>query len=256
MSTRKKSVLVIGAHIDDCECGECGGISLKFAKLGYEVFFLNTIGNLRGWSIARNKKDEKILLKEAHVAAGILGARKILLDYQNNCFYETDFRAVSDIAKVVGKVNPEIVLVLWPKDNHPDHVRTAKASLEALSYFNRFAGRKPAKVRLQEILAYEASSWQTEDFKPDFFINITEEMETVCRSMEAFKHLGEAVEYYIKEKKTKCASWGVQSGFKYAEGFKHLGPQFPLRSSLPDLFGQDLQPTGSYQYPWGSQYFI
>ena len=35
------AILVIGAHLDECEYG-AGGISRKFAKLGYEVAFLNT----------------------------------------------------------------------------------------------------------------------------------------------------------------------------------------------------------------------
>jgi len=137
---------------------ECGGISLKFVKLGYKVVFLNTIGDLQGWSIIKNKKDEKILTQEAYEAAKILGAYKILLKLQNNQFFNTDFNAVKEIAKVVKGVNPEIALIQWPKDNHPDHIRTARASLEALSYTNRFIGGKSVKINLKEILAYEASS--------------------------------------------------------------------------------------------------
>ena len=253
-SNRERTILVVGAHIDECECGECGGISLKFVELGYKVVFLNTIGNLKGWSIIRNKKDEKILIQEAHQAAEILGAHKILLNYQNNQFFDTDFNAIKEIAKVVKKINPQIALIHWPKDNHPDHVRTSKASLEALSYINRFAGGKPTKINLKEILAYEAGSWQTEDFKPDFFINISGEMETVCQSMRAFKHIG--TKLYIEDKKAQCRLWGMQSGFKYAEGFRHFGPYFPMQSILPDLFGKDFRVTGCLQYPWGSKYFI
>lgn len=245
-----KSVLVIGAHLDECECGECGGISLKFARLGYDLVFLNTIGNLKAWREA----DEKMLTKEAHKAAKVLGARKILLDYKNNSFYDVDGNAVMAIAKVVKKVNPEIALIHWPKDNHPDHVRTARASWEALAYFNRFAGGKPVKINLKEILAYEAGSWQTEDFKPDFFVNITREMRTACKAMQAFKHIGTGA--YIEDKKAQCRTWGIQSGFKYAEGFKHLGPLFPMQSILPKLFGKDFRPAGYLQYPTGNRYFL
>lgn len=249
----KKAVLVIGAHLDECECGECGGISLKFVKLGYKVVFLNTVGNLRSWSIVHNEEDEKILIREAYEAARILGARKIFLDYPNNCFPEGSFEAIIKIAQVAKEVNPEIALIHWPKDNHYDHVRTSKASLEALSQINRFGGGEPIKINLKEILAYEASSWQTEDFKPDFFIDISEEIETVFQAMGTFKHIG--TEGYIEDKKAQCRLWGIQSGFKYAEGFKHLGPYFPIQSLLPTLFGRSLKPTGYYGYPWGKQHF-
>ncbi|HOV21673.1 MAG TPA: PIG-L family deacetylase [bacterium] len=248
----KRNILVIGAHIDDCEGGSCAGISLKFIKLGYKVYFLNTIGNLKSWSIVKDKKTEEALIQEAYKAAEILGTHKILLKFQHNHLFDMDFNVIKEIAKVIKKINPEIILIPWPKDNHPDHVRTAKASLEAISYFNinsSLGGKTSIKVNLKEILAYEISSWQTENFKPDFFINITNEMEIVCQSMKAFKHIG--TKLYIKDKKAQCSLWGIQAEFKYAEGFKHLGPYFPINSILLALFGKDLRPAGFLQYPWG-----
>ena len=249
-----KSLLVIGAHLDECECGP-SGTSLKLAKLGYQVVFLNTVGNFRDWSIIHSEEDFEALTREAHEAAALLGARKVFLDYRNNCFPEGDFEARGKIAQVAKKVNPEIVLIHWPKDNHYDHVRTAKASLEALSSINRFAGGEPVDLNLKEIIAYEAGIWQTFGFEPDFYIDVTAEIETAFQSIRAFIHLGEMAEGYVEHKKAQCRLRGLQAGYEYAEAFEHLGPRFPVQSILPEILGDAFRPAGSNGYPWGKRYF-
>ncbi len=132
-------------------------------------------------------------------AAQVLSVGKSVLKYPDKCFPENDFEAISDIVKVVKELNPEIVFIQWVKDNHHDHVRTAKASLEALTYVNRFAAGKPIKLNLKEIYTYEAGITQTVGFEPDFYVNITEEMEKVFSSFRKFKVLGK--EPLVEEKR-------------------------------------------------------
>ena len=248
------AVLVIGAHLDECEYG-AGGISRKFAKLGWDVVFLNTIGEGYDVSIFGGDRGKfKTFRKQAMEAAEILGARKVVLGYSDNFFPENDFKAVIDIAKVIKKVNPQIVLIHWLKDRHYDHTRTARASLEALTNINRFAGGKPVELKLKEIYAYEAGLKQTFDFNPDFYVNVAEELEDVFKSLRAFKALGE--EPMVEEKKAQCRARGNQSRFQYAEAFKFIGPYAPLRSTLPELLGEDVKPAGSFMYPWGMRSYM
>ena len=248
------AILVIGAHLDECEYG-AGGISRKFAKLGHEVIFLNTVGTGHDVTIFRGDKDrEKAFLQQAIEAARVLGARKFILKYPDKCFPANDFQAISDIAKVVKDVNPQIVLIQWVKDHHHDHVRTAKASLEALTEINRFAGGKPIELNLKEIYAYEAGTTQTVGFEPDFYVNITEEIEEVFSSFRKFRALGE--EPLVDEKRVQARYRGMQSGLEYAEAFKFIGPWAPLKSLLPDLLGKDVRSAGSPLYPWGARDYL
>ena len=248
------AILVIGAHLDECEYG-AGGISRKFAKLGYGVTFLNTVGTDYDVTIFRaDKEKQKTFLQQAEEAAQVLGARKFVLKYPDKCFPANDLQVVSDIAKVVKEVNPQIVLIQWVKDHHHDHVRTARASLEALTEVNRFAGGKPVELDLKEIYAYEAGTTQTVDFEPDFYVNITEEIEEVFSSFRKFKALGD--EPLVDEKRVQARYRGMQSGFKYAEAFKFIGPWAPLKSLLADLFGKDVRPAGSTLYPWGARDYL
>jgi len=248
------AILVIGAHLDECEYG-AGGISRKFAKLGHEVAFLNTVGTGYDVTMFRGDKEkEKTFLQQAKKAAEILGARKLVLKYPDKYFPENDFQAISDIARVVKEVNPQIVLIQWVKDHHHDHVRTARASLEALTYINSFAGGEPIELNLKEIYAYEAGTIQTVDFEPDFYVNITEEVEEVFSSFRKFKVLGE--EPLVDQKRVQTRYRGKQSGFEYAEAFKFIGPRAPLKSLLPDLLGKDVRPAGSMLYPWGARDYL
>ena len=254
MTVQKRSALVIGAHFDDCECGSAAGTSAKLAKSGWRVVFLNTIGdNLEcGEAEARNIN----LAEESQRAAQVIGAEKIFLPYKHNSFMPEDRNAVAAVAKVIQSVNPEIIFVPWPHDNHYDHERTARAAMEALSYINRFAGGKPVEVRLKEILAYEISTWQTRDFAPDLFVNIDNEIESAINAIKTFSFLSkEAINQYVEEKRARSRSWGIGAGVSYAEGLKHLGPMFPVKSILPEIFGNDLISAGSTQYPWGKKFF-
>jgi LmbE family N-acetylglucosaminyl deacetylase len=254
MINEKRSALVIGAHFDDCECGSAAGTSIKLMKSGWRVVFLNTIGNHSAW--AGSKKQEEKLIEESHAAAQVIGAEKIFLNYKHNQFMPEDRDAVAAVAKVIQAVNPEIIFIPWPHDNHYDHARTASAAMEALSYINRFAGGKSIQINLKEILAYEISTWQTYDFAPDFFVNIDNEIESTLNAIRTFNFLGdEAMNQYVEEKRARSRIWGVGAGVSYAEGLKHLGPMFPVKSILPEIFGNDLIPAGSIQYPWGKKFF-
>ena len=245
--SEKRSALVIGAHLDDCECGSIAGVSCRLSKMGWRVVFLNTIDN---------SPPNEIATRHAHEAARLLGAEKIILPFSNNHFHPHDHEAVAAVAKVIQEVNPTIAFIPWPHDNHYDHARTAKAAMEALSYMNRFAGGTAVKPNLKEILAYEISSWQTRDFAPDFHVAIDQEIDAAVQAIRAFKTISEScLDYYVKEKLYRCQHWGLGCGRKYAEGLKHLGPQFPVRSMLPELFDEDLFPVGSVQYPWGGRFF-
>jgi len=248
------TILAIGAHLDECEYG-AGGISRKFAKLGHEVIFLNTVGT--GYDVTQfrgDKEKEKTFLQQAKEAAQALGARKFVLKYPDKYFPANDSQAVCDIARVVKEVNPQIALIQWVKDHHHDHVRTARTSLEALTFINRFAGGEPIELNLKEIYAYEAGTTQTIDFEPDFYVNITDEIEDVFDSFRKFKALGE--EPLVDEKRAQAKYRGVQSGFEYAEAFKFIGPWAPLKSLLPDLLGENVKPAGSPLYPWGAKDYL
>ncbi len=255
MSDNKPGALMIGAHLDDCEAG-LGGTSCRLAREGWKVVFLNTIGDVSALPAFQVKDKADEFHRQAVAAARLLGAEKICLNYQHNRLHPTDIRVTTDIAQVIQKVNPTLVFIPWPRDNHYDHVRTSYAAMEALSYVNRMAGGRPVELQLREILAYEISTWQTRDFTPDFYLDVGRDIDTALAAMNTFQVFNEdTLRHYTDDMRYRRQSWGVNAYCAYAEGFRHLGPLFPIRSLLPELFGGDLHVAGSIQYPWGGIHF-
>ncbi|MBP5641421.1 MAG: hypothetical protein J6X55_18240, partial [Victivallales bacterium] len=168
-----------------------------------------------------------------------------------------DRETIVKMAKIIRAVNPELVFIPWVRDNHYDHTNCARAALRAVSYMNITASdEERVKPNVTDIIAYEISSWQTRQFEPDFFVDITPEIDAAEASIRAFTQFSEAtLNFYAREKVTRCASWGVRAGCQYAEAYKYLGPSFPLKSPLANLLGDDLRPVGCLQYPWGGYLF-
>ena len=123
------TLLVIGAHFDDCECGSASGISAKLARRGWRVVFLNTIGDHSAWSFVGTKEREEQLLAESHAAARIIGAEKIFLPYRHNMFMPENRETVTAVARVIKELNPDLIFIPWPHDHHYDHARTAYVAM-------------------------------------------------------------------------------------------------------------------------------
>ncbi len=243
-----KSVLVVGAHYDDCEAGAVTGTILRFIEMGYQVVFLNTMAPVWGYLDNHSQEELEQLNAESRKAAAILGIEKITLDYASPPCPSADPELTRKIAGIYLDISPEFVFIPWPRDNHVDHERTARSAFAAICYPHRFVKSRP--VRLREIFAYHISPWQTVDFNPDFCIDVSRQMPTVDLAMNAFSALAGfgPIAHSVRR------IWGC-GHCEYAEGFIHLGPGFPMQSRIPQLFGDSFFAVGSGQYPWGGRYF-
>lgn len=240
----KKNVLIIGAHPDECEfC--CGGLTLFLVEKGYRVVFLNVVGDMSLWSTVGPEKN-KGSMKEAKEAAEILGAEKILLPYKTHEFTGDDFNSTREIVKVIQNVNPEIGIIHWVNDKWPDHKNVALSSFEALVQPNTFFENN-FKSNLKEIYAFEASLYQTFDFYPDFYIDISDKMGKIVESFSKFKAMGEGIIKGLeREKKANAISRVSEGSFykaEYAEAYKFLRYRPNEISILPQLLGDRFQMT-------------
>ena len=241
----QKTMLAIGAHMDDCQCGSVSGLSKKLANRGWRVVYLNTF--------APKLLEDAELAKIADASAACVGAENINLASPALYDISKDTATIKKMAEIIRGLNPELIFIPWVKDNHYDHTNSARAALMAISYMNIEAPpEERVKPNLTDIVAYEISSWQTRQFEPDFFIDITNEIDAAEASIRAFTQFSQAtLDYYAREKRARSASWGVRAGCAFAEGYKYIGPGFPLKSPLASILGDDLRPVGCLQYPWG-----
>ena len=197
------NILAIGAHPDDIEFG-CGGTLLKYVQQGHKVcIFVATEGSYGGDPQTRRNEQEE--------AARFIGAKEIFWGGLRDTEVVDNRQLILKIEEVIGRVNPDIVLLNYGEDVHQDHRALSQAGVSASRY-------------IKEVLFYEVPT--TQHFEPDIFIDIQEVMDKKLQLLQL--HASQVDRTQVKnltilESAQSCAYFrGYQGRVKYAEGFKAL----------------------------------
>lgn len=176
--TSKLDILAFGAHPDDVEAG-CGGLLVKAAKAGFKTGIVDlSLGELATNGTVGSRQ------KEAEEARKILKVKiRENLKLPNN-FFENSPKVQEKIIRLIRKYRPEMVLLPYWFDRHPDHQDVAKLVRPALftsglvKYKTGQAPHRP-KYLLFYLLWFE--------FKPSMVVDITEEWEEKVKALASYK---------------------------------------------------------------------
>jgi LmbE family N-acetylglucosaminyl deacetylase len=168
--TSPKNILIVTAHPDDWE-GCMGGTALLLSKQGYKI---NVLVASRG---ERGVKDEsgnkltdlteagRIREKEARDAIKLINGEINFMGKIDGDIY-ADKAGVDTVTYFLNKINPDIIFTMWGIDV-PDHAAVGNMALKALW--------QTGMIHSKEVYFMEAGRGvQTNQFIPDFYINITE----------------------------------------------------------------------------------
>ena len=204
-----KKALVLVAHADDESLG-AGGLIQKLVKAKWNVsvvFVSDGILTVRG-KIQNNKDD-------AELACKILGIKKPkFLGYQDQKF---DTYPIADMANSIMKLNldPDLIITHVETDLNLDH----RIVLELAKIIGR-PKSKPISILGCEI-PY-TSFWNARQFPANFFVDITNELETKIKAFAQYKN--EIMPYphpWSKRALRIVAEYhGIQSGHKFAEAYQ------------------------------------
>ena len=219
--------MAFGVHPDDVELG-CAGVLISEKKNGKKIAIVDlTQGELgtRGNAETRNE--------EATAAAKILNvdARENL--QMADGFFENNEINKRKIITVLRKYQPEIIFCNAPEDRHPDHGRSAAlveeaAFLSGLSKIETFLG---GELQTAWRPKFVFNFIQDRYLKPDFVIDVSDEMEQKIESVNAYKtqffnaENQDGPQTYISSPEflesvyARAAMFGKMIGVKYAEGF-------------------------------------
>ena len=219
--------MAFGVHPDDVELG-CAGVLISEKKNGKKIAIVDlTQGELgtRGNAETRNE--------EATTAAKILNvdARENL--QMADGFFENNEINKRKIIAVLRKYQPEIIFCNAPEDRHPDHGRSAAlveeaAFLSGLSKIETFLG---GELQTAWRPKFVFNFIQDRYLKPDFVIDVSDEMEQKIKSVNAYKtqffnaeNQGGPQTYisspeFLESVYARAAMFGKMIGVKYAEGF-------------------------------------
>ncbi len=196
-------ILAIGAHPDDIELG-CGGVLLKAAKSGHDVYMYTlTRGSASGDPAERTR--------EVIQSAKFIGAKDVMIDdFQDTKLSVTD-ELINHIESYIDKVCPDVIFTHSSGDVHHDHRAIGTATVEAARFYSN-------------ILSYEIPLTKT--FDPKVFYDITSVIDDKVRLIRIF--WTQSTKLYLKANAIKALAEyrALQSRFNttvnYVEAFEVL----------------------------------
>lgn len=238
----KLDVLAIAAHPDDIELS-CGGTIIKLAKQGRKVGIVDLTEGELG-----TRGTREIRAKEALNAARILGVsvRENLGIPDGNIENTVENRLL--LIRSIRRHKPEVLLLPFHTDRHPDHVNAHTLCREA--WF--FSGIDKMETHDNDIKQaahrprnyYSYMQWF--EFVPSFIVDVSDEYEQRLNAVKAFKsqfHDPSSTEKetvlstpeFLELIRTRLEYYGDRIGKKYGEPF--FSPSYV---PVVDLYSLDL----------------
>jgi len=224
-----KILLAISAHPDDAEFG-CGGTLFKFKEKGYSLYLIVATNGENGFKIEHKSRKERIKIRriEQLNAAKYLGIKNVFFLNYRDCYLRNDEKFRDEIAVIIKKVKPEIVMSFDPANktfdninlNHRDHRAIAEASFDAV-----FAARNryilPGKQHIVKTFYFYITN------KPNHYENITR---VIKNKIELAKcHRSQYYDDKTMEKWIKSHLSSYTKIYKYSEQFRVVQIMQPLR---------------------------
>jgi N-acetylglucosamine malate deacetylase 1 len=216
-AARKLNVVCVGGHPDDPESG-CGATLARYSSRGHKVTIIYLTRGEAGIPGKSHDEAAGIRTEEATKASRLLGAKPVFANQIDGATEVTNgrYEALNLLLKAQ---EPDLVFTHWPVDTHRDH---CAASLLTFQAWLR-AGRRFALIYF-EVLTGE----QTQQFSPNFYVDVTETWEK--KKEACFLHVSQRpAEFYGYHEEMERFR-GLEHGCKRAEAFvvHSKGPLPPL----------------------------
>jgi len=118
--------------------------NMRYHNSFHEVVLTDGEGGVDGWHPERTRQ---VRMKEAYAGAEIVGSRLHFLSYPDGGLSELPpwekTRLVKQLARKIEEIQPAILVVHPPKNDHPDHAHSFLLTIAALEIHARRGGRTP-----------------------------------------------------------------------------------------------------------------
>jgi LmbE family N-acetylglucosaminyl deacetylase len=216
VSTEKKHILVIGAHVGDVEI-TAGLLLAKYAAAGHRATVLHLTAGEKGNPAMDAAEYRKQRAREAQAAARKLGAENcIILDHPDGELH-ADRTTFHEMCDLVRKLRPDIVLTHWRGSFHRDHRAAYEITMEGCFLAALPGIQRPQPAHLVRGLYYVENWEDMEDYHPDLWVDTTDVFDMwtdACREHQLLR--GEISFDYLHFYKGLAAKRGAEVGVKYA----------------------------------------
>jgi bacillithiol biosynthesis deacetylase BshB1 len=172
-------VLAFGPHPDDLEIF-CGGTLIRLADLGHSTAAIDLT---RGEMASKGTPEERAV--EATAASRILGLRtRENLGLPDTGIDPRDRAQLEAAVSAIRRHRPEILLIPWVEDRHPDH-RAAGELLQAAAYYAGVGKFAPGLERFvpRQVLHYQLRH----RMPPSFVIDTTAAAERKMQAIACYQ---------------------------------------------------------------------
>jgi LmbE family N-acetylglucosaminyl deacetylase len=234
----RRRILAVGAHPDDVEI-LCAGTLARCRARGDEIIIcVATNGDMGSFS-KMPPELAAIRESEARTSAARHDAEFHWLGFPDEFLY-TDHEARMRFTRMIREARPDLILTHAPNDYHQDH-----RAVSELVFVSSFMSAVPhveagAPHHGQIAPIYYMDTLAGIDFLPTEYVDITEALDLkldMLRCHESqLEWLGDYNGIDIVEFTTTVARFrGLQSGVKYAEGFRRADawPRVTTERVLP-----------------------
>lgn len=203
-------IMVVGAHPDDAELMAGGAL----AKRPGGVIAVLTSGEL-----GHDRKPRDVLKeerrREAEEASRILKSNLVMLGFEDSKLSPC-WRAVSELASVIRRYKPALVVTHAPREYHPDHAAASAIVRRAV----HVAGLRNAEVdgpphTVKNVLL-AGVGW--------LYLDISSVIDTKLLAIRAHKSQIEWLGDLALVAEAQNRLWGMDIGVRYAERFHPLKP--------------------------------
>ncbi|HBH24244.1 MAG TPA: bacillithiol biosynthesis deacetylase BshB1 [Cytophagales bacterium] len=223
---QKLDILVIAAHPDDAELACAGTLALSAAQ-GKKTGIVDLTKGEMG-----TRGTPELRLKEANDSANILGLTvRENLGFED-VFFRNDKERQTEIARIIRKYQPEILITNAISDRHPDHGKSAETVRDAVFLAGLQKVPTIADGKLQKPYRPRAIYHfiQNNYLEPDFIVDVSDFWKQKIESIKAY-----ASQFYDPESKepetfissegflkfveARHREFGHRIGVEYGEGY-------------------------------------
>jgi len=193
-------ILVVASHPDDYELGMAGAIKKHISEGDSVIAIIMSNGEAIG-----NTNVRKL---EAIKSAKYLGIEKVYFLNFADTKIPSSIKSIRKIEEIIVKNKIDRIYTHSPRDTHQDHRNTCNAVLSA--------GRG-----IKQVLFFESPSSGV-DFRPTFFVDISNYISNKIESLKIFKSLLKFKKRYLEIEAIQGGAHfrGYQCGLEYAESFE------------------------------------
>ncbi len=217
-------VLAISCHPDDMEIC-CGGTLLRCVKRGDEVTVCHVANGDMGHVEIGKEELRKIRIAEAKKAGDMVGFKTVTCDIGDLLVNAASKEQHDALVKIIREAQPDFIITHGPDDYMGDHTEVSqlvfKASFSAtVPHYEEQLGKACNVVPI-----FYMDNSALLNCEPTEYVDITEELETKIKMLDCHESQIAWLQDHddndiVEVTRTSARMRGIQSGVKYAEGFR------------------------------------